>query len=396
MSLGRTTFALALLLAASRADAQGLVTPTAHWGGSVLPDLHERSEVGVHFLGFTRFGKEVDSTGARYTFTPYNDMDETLGFNLATYSCSRGMRAGGIRPLGCLFGDRRRGDLSAPASTSPLLKRETYTIGVIDDHIPAFLQNRVIHGSNLRKRHLLNIPRDTSDTFDATSYGPFKKMPLLGYSEEYFLRMVSPRRNAQGVDERIPTPFFVGGGWSVGTIDHEAFLHAGAAVAEVEIPRPRKRWANRVSRVLWVRSVGIGGMARGGVVLPSHHLRDLTAQYFNAQATLRASVEWGSFPTQFELTTTAANGFFVAGRGDAQMAVVRELGPGADAARVYASKASLNERFIALRVRIGDFTFETYNDTFGNKDKGPSFGAHVMYNFYRPREEFRTPPRNER
>jgi hypothetical protein len=78
---------LALLAAAAvvghqaRAGAQGVVTPTSHWGGIMLPDFAERSELGLHVVSFTQFGKEVRPGTEQYTFAPYNGFGETLGFN---------------------------------------------------------------------------------------------------------------------------------------------------------------------------------------------------------------------------------------------------------------------------------------------------------------------------
>jgi hypothetical protein len=39
---------------------------------------------------------------------------------------------------------------------------------------------------------------------------------------------------------------------------------------------------------------------------------------------------------------------------------------------------ALNELFSSIRVRIGDFTFETYNDSPGGKDKARVSGAREL------------------
>jgi hypothetical protein len=376
---------LALLLPA-RVAAQGVVSPTSHWGAVMLPDLQERTEWGLHFIGFTRYGKEVDATG-RYTFTPYNDIDRTMGFNLATVSCTR-LEAPRLtfKALGCpRFGRTTSGD-GRSVGASPFTTRQTIVLGFIDDRIPEWLQNRVIHWSNLKRRKLLPVPRDVADTPDRrpslarSQYWP----PVVGISREYFLRLYYQQFQG-GTDVRVPTPFFVGGGFGLGTVNQEGFLHAGANVAENDFRRPVPLFP------WWVKLRGISGgaMMRAGVLAPGYYFRDVTAHYVNLQGVGRATIDWANFPTQFEFALTSAHGFFVASRTEAQQEMVEELGPNADPTNVYQAKSALSERFIALRVRIGDFTIETYNDLIGGKDKGPSFGAHFTYNLHRDR---RPPP----
>jgi hypothetical protein len=41
----------------------------------------------------------------------------------------------------------------------------------------------------------------------------------------------------------------------------------------------------------------------------------------------------------------------------------------------------LAEQFWNVRVDIGSFSFETFNDQLGGKDKGPSYGAMISYSF---------------
>jgi hypothetical protein len=364
-------------LVGGRAGGQSLVTPTSHWGGNLIPDLRDRADYGLHFLGFTRYGKEIQSCPVsqpgcpdRYTFTPYNDMQETLGFNIISYThMQNGLRTS-------------PDDSSANADPGPLSRRRTLMLGVVDDHAPEFLQNRVIHLANWRDKKLRRVPRELTDTPNETSLGPTHAWPpVAGWSEEYFLRFYMSRR-IDGDEQRLPTPFFVGGGWQLSTLNHEVFVHAGSNVYEWRLPDCFHLGGARL------RSAGLGAMGRIGLLRPGHYFQDLTGHYTNLQGVGRVNLEWWGYSTQFEYAITSTTGFFVAPRTAADLDIIGELPPGTDTAGVYQAKHALNELFSSIRVRIGDFTFETYNDSPGGKDKGPSFGAHVSYNVYRPDRKF--------
>jgi hypothetical protein len=354
-SVARLAVCAAALAAAVPAAGQ-VVTPSSHWGSLMIPEARERTEVGLHFLAFTEYGKEVDPQTGEYVLTPYNDMDETLGFNLLSLSHYDII-------------NRRA------TSTASLSRRWTLTAGVIDDHIPEFLQNTVVHWNKLRRDSLDRVPRSPSDTRTHTSRGPTRAWPpVLSVSDEYYLRVPYQRRTAGGKTERGLTPLFLGGGATLGTLNQEAYLHAGTTMVDVELPEHRVPVLG-----LQVRSVGFAGMARAGVLFPGYYFRDLTGSYVNVQAAGHAEVEVHSFPVEIGAAITEARGFFVATRTEAQWDAIAELPPGTDPASVYAAKSPVDERFISIRLRIGEFTFETYNDLIGGKDKGPSFGAHVSY-----------------
>ncbi len=354
-----TVTMLVALSIPSMAQAQ-LVTPSSHWGSQLLPERQERTEFGLHFLGFTRFGKEVFTGTDQYTFTPYNDMDETLGFNLLSLSHYDVMERSFV-------------------SSNSLWRRWTLSLGIIDDHIPEFLQNSVIHWANWRgKDRLRRVPREATDTQESSSYGPTRVWPpLLSFSDEYFLRIPAQRKRIDGKSERIPTPAFIGGGYTVGTLNQEAFVHAGTSVVQLGVPERIR--LGPIGRGLQLRSVGAGVMVRAGVLAPGIHLKDLTGSYATVQGVGRVTIDVWSLPTEIDLALTSSIGFFVESRTPEQWAMIRELGDDVDPASVYAAKTPVNERFVSLRVRIGEFTVETYNDLIGGKDKGPSFGAHVGY-----------------
>ncbi len=361
-------------LIAAAAAGQALATPEAHWGGNMLPDLRDRADFGVHFLGFTQYGKEVfrfDTT--RYTFTPYNDIPQTLGFNILAYSRMQN---------GLLM---KHSDRPTEVDPGPLSRRRTFMLGIVNDHIPEFLQNDVIHRGNLQRDKLRRVPRKPWDTKTHTSYGPNHNLPLVaGWSDEYFLRLYAPQRD-DGHETRQPTPLFIGGGWQLSTLQQEAFLHAGSSVYETTrfpdwFPLPH---------VLQIRSFGVGGMARVGALKAGHYFPDIVPAYANAQGLVRLGTEIASgFPVQLEYALTSAYGFFASPRSPSELATINEFRAGTDSTHLYQAKTPARELFFSIRVRIGDFTFETYNDSPGGKDKGPSFGASMSYNLYRPDRRF--------
>lgn len=379
--------------------AQGVVTPSSHWGTILIPERTEREEWGFHAVGFTQYGKELIPGTEQYTFRPYNDMDETLGFNFITLSCTDHIQPFSnplvacpelaTRVLGPLLRTKSfepgAGDgIHNSVSENPLSRRRTFLLGLVDDHATEFLQNRVVHLANWRDEKLVRIPRSVDDTPDETSLGPTKALPLLGVSDEYFLRLGFTRKEGTEPDQledvRVLSPFFLGGGFALSTINQEAFLHVGADITKASLGIRPLGWLGVDG--IELRSVGAGAMMRGGILAPGPHLDDLTGQYLTTQGVVRLVVDWWAYPTVLDLGITSAQGFFVAPRTPAQWAEIHERD--ARPEDVYDAKSPMNERFVSLRVRIGDFTFETYNDMLGGKDKGPSFGAHMTINFHTP------------
>jgi hypothetical protein len=96
---------------------QSLVTPTSHWSGNP-PDSRSPRLVpttGLHFLGFTRYGKEIQScpvsqawlsrSVTRSRHTTY--MQETLGFNIILVHAHA--ESGCVTSPGRFIGERRPG-----------------------------------------------------------------------------------------------------------------------------------------------------------------------------------------------------------------------------------------------------------------------------------------------
>ncbi|MEO7455243.1 MAG: hypothetical protein ABIY52_03220 [Gemmatimonadaceae bacterium] len=331
-------------------SAQGLATPVAHWGGYLLPSIEPSVEWSLHFVGFTQYGKEKDTTG-KYLFHPYNDIAKTYGYNMLSYA--------------------RSDILDARVLTgSTLSARTTLFGGVIDDNVPRFLQNQVIHLSNLRGKKLAPVPRRLGDTPDHISDGDHSPWPIVGYSRELFMRM-NYSREENGVEERVLAPFFVGGGYAISTLNQELFFHIGSDIKEYPMP-----WWLKPPGIN-VRSVGLGGMIRAGVLVPGPIMTDLTSDFMNAQGVVRFVLDVFDYPIRVDYVTTGAHGYFVAPRNAEQRAIIAEFPPETRDASVYQAKSAMSERFSSIRVAVGNLTFETYNDSYGGKDKGPTFGAQI-------------------
>jgi hypothetical protein len=44
-----------------------------------------------------------------------------------------------------------------------------------------------------------------------------------------------------------------------------------------------------------------------------------------------------------------------------------------------ADRTGRREQFITFRLQLGDFVFETFNDVYGGKDSGPTYGFAVNF-----------------
>ena len=338
---------------------QGLVTPSSHWGSILLPDPDARFDVGLHFIGFTEYGKELIPGTKRFTFRPYNDIRETLGFNIVSFS-------------------RTAPRARFPLTESSVQKRNTLALGIVHDKFIEFLQNDLAHEANFRKDDPLDrIPRRLTDTPRSTTHAGGKKMPIAQFSQEFFFRQQERERLAATEMQR-QSAFFYGGGYTVGTINQEVFLHIGTNPIGWEYPGG----ARCLLKTCLLR-LGVGGIARGGVASPGHHLRDLTTSYANAQGIAQLAFSVVGFPVQLETSVTGAQGFFAERRTRQDSIEVIERDQAAEG--IYSLKRPKHERFEAHRLRIGDFTFEYVNDEPGGKDKGPSFGVATTLNISRTR-----------
>ena len=332
--------------------AQAVATPNSHWGAIMLPDLEHRVDWGLHFVAFTEYGKEVQAGTEEYAFEPYNDIRETIGFNFFALSHSDDGRRAGI-------------------TRSSVQIRKTLFVGVVADHVTEFLQNDVAHWAKFRDIPLRRVPRTLEDTQEETSLGPrYWFPPILGYSREYFVRFDERRRQGE-YDLVSPSKFFVGGGFVVSTINHEGFLHIGSNPIEFDFG------TQDCCERFCFETLGIGGMLRAGVVLPSFILKDLTTDYLQLQSVADMKLRIAAFPLTFSVSVTGTRGFFAEARTLADFS--RAERDERDARDVFGTKRSKRERLLGARLRIGAFSFELLNDNLGGKDKGPTFGVHASF-----------------
>ena len=323
--------------------AQNSVFPSSHWGGTTYPDLVPTQRVGAHFFGFTQYGKEIVGKKGPYSFEPYNDIDETLGFNLLAVSNTRAL-------------DRR-------TPRSSMTYRGMVFVGAIDDHIPRFLQNEVAHSWF---RDLRPVPRDTTDTYDPDTTSLGSSGPaLLGYAGEVNLRLMSWISS----DLRVPTGFFFGTGFAVSTIQHEIYgQFGGVHFKSWDMPTIPGRF------LFDLRTLDVSATSRFGVLLPGRVFDDIASRYVTVQGTISAVFRfWVDYPVYVDYSISSTSGMFVRQRIVAERAQLTQDND--DKKDTYQHKQPLKERYYALKARIGSFEFETYNDSQGGKDKGPSFGA---------------------
>lgn len=309
----------------------------------MYPSLEPKQELGVNFALFSEFGKRVNADGlvptsAEKTGDPavyatqdrYNMESETIGFNFVS--------ASNTRPL---IRDR--------VFASNLLFRSTLIAGVAGDLATSWFQNKVIHKpANLP-------PIERNDTLNPADDG--LRSLLLGYSGELNYRFYSLSRRADGT-RMIPTPLFIGGGYSIATIQNEGFVQLGFRNFD---PVPRLFPPSIVS-------IRLSTMARAGALLPSFVFHELAGYYVTAQASVGLLFCQYIFPIGLEFGITGASGEFL------NQSLPRDE---RDQATPLAD--GLRERFLAMQVVLGNFAFQTFNDILGGKDKGPTYGASISY-----------------
>ncbi len=316
--------------ASAGARAQNVALPGPHFGATMFPDLEAVQHIGLQFYDFTEFDKLQDTGGL---YRRYNDINSTIGFNLITLSNTRNLR---------------RDDPFA----SNLLLRSALVAGYSFDQPTNALQNDVIH----KLGGLPRVPR-----------GATLQRPLVNYAAELNYNFHAIGRASDGRLQFVPTPLFVGAGFSAGTIMQDLYVQGG--LHQFSSARAYQRVLERYV------FLSISAMTRVGVTLPGLVIDETQLFYATAQGALRAHVASFSFPIVAEVALTGTTGVFRRGVGP-------EYGPyvapaGMEPARV--DRVALPEYFVAFRLQLGDFIFETVNDFYGGKDRGPTYGTSVYY-----------------
>jgi hypothetical protein len=329
MVLAAAIAAAIVAAAPARARAQNIGLPGPHFGATMFPDLDAVQHIGLQFYDFTEFDKLQDAAGL---YRRYNDIDSTIGFNMISLSNTRNLR---------------RDDPFA----SNLLLRSGLVAGYSFDQPTESLQNDVIH----KIGGLPTVPR-----------GATLQRPLFNYSAELNYNFHAIGRADDGRLQFVPTPLFVGAGFSAGTIMQDLYVQGG--LHQFSSARAYRRVLERFV------FLSISAMTRVGVTLPGLVIDETQLFYATAQGAVRAHFFSFSFPIVAEVALTGTTGVFRRGVGP-------EYGPyvAPAIAPPRVDRVALPEYFVAFRLQLGDFIFETVNDFFGEKDRGPTYGASVYY-----------------
>lgn len=353
--------AVALLWVARPCSAQLNVAPSSHWGASMYPTLEPGVTLGYEILGFTELGKDVRADGAPLTADEcrsalaerdlpsrapcggadrYNHIRQTIGLNLIGFSYTHPLRRYRVQGSNLLF-------------TSSVV------VGWVGDSTTEFYQNEIIH----RVARLQRIRREAV-ACPRGELGRFVDCFAFGYGGEldYRLHSFDQERRRLGIRE---TPFFVGAGFFASNIESELYTHLGLRRFDLTGPL-----LPRLGRFVYL---SLSAMGRAGLLVRGAIFEHLANQYAAVDGALALHLLPYHWPIVVEFAFTASTGqFVVAPRTVA--ADGREL-------QSEPPPPALAERMYRLRVELGEFVFETYNDSPGGKDKGPSFGARAMYRF---------------
>lgn len=159
---------------------------------------------------------------------------------------------------------------------------------------------------------------------------------------------------------RWNAPLFLGAGATGATLNHEAFVQVGLRPASLRagsIDLPIPSFMYRASP--WVHS---SRLYPTGTIARSYHFSTMSwriplDRWWDSRGVL-PEIEWGS---------TSTSGFYMATDSSGKAVPLPE-----------------KVCTIALHWAEGDFTAETYNDSCGNKDQGPTYGVRFFTRLRRP------------
>ena len=337
---------LALLALPSSARAEPNATPAAHWGASMYPAAQPGMVFGFEWLAFTEFGKDIcppeatdctpgqpvhrGQTGLR---DRYNFQDETVGLNLFTMTYTASLA---------------RHHLNG----SNLTYAFTLLAGLQSDRLTEFYQNDIIHASS----GLVNIPRGKV----ACSEGDFEliKCVPVGIGAALNYRVLSLDQGSDGETAFRESPLFIGAGGMLSSVELDAYAQFGVRRFGL-LPH---EWALTNYLDVALSSVLRGGILKGMAVFP-----DIASKYVAIDGSVALSILQYEFPVLIEFGIVSSTGHFI-------------VAPRAPHDQSAPAPEALAETFYRLRVELGTFTFETFNDSIGGKDKGPSYGVRLLWN----------------
>ncbi|ALA58298.1 hypothetical protein [Nitrospira moscoviensis] len=288
--------------------------PSVHWGALAYPDQVNTLSIGYTGNRFTQFNGERDQ---------FNRISETMGFNFGSVSWTQHWR--------CLDG---------------LSTNLTIGAGPTGEQPTRYLQNEFVHDA------VYGIPKvpvgRTRDEFDV----------MASASATYWLPVPS-----------VPRVFFLGGGFSHGSLYTEGFARAGfrrlpigcalAGRPSCEASEAGDWWLGQLVKGFRLSAMGRFGGIRSAAAFPEG---TVSSQSYLGQA----SLSWGVYDPEggepfFEVEggVTIDSGLFTSARG-----------------------STLEQRFWSLGFRVRNFSFETWNDQLNRQDFGPTYGLRVTYNLY--------------
>jgi hypothetical protein len=317
-----------LAAASSCLHAQGLFMPSAGWGAPQIPSPSGRCDIAVSTDLFTDMTKPVDRANGRYA--TYG-ADSTVGYNLGA--------------LGC--------DLSVfdiyPWRQSAVTVRITAGIGFVNDNVTNYLQNSFIHTDN----DLEPIPR--------SNIARGRPIYVAEARVDRWFDQVAISRNGF----RLRGAAFLGANGSLFGPFRALNVEAGYRMTALEISG--------------MRLPTVSFMASKGVILSgdASWTKPLLANTFSfRQILVRVPLnEWFSRAAVFPVVTvgsTTSAGLF----RDAGTPYPRRDAPPSDTTRRLIAEhlCSIGLSWVDAR-----FAIDTYNDSCGDKDQGPTFGLRVTF-----------------
>jgi hypothetical protein len=252
--------------------------------------------------------------------TAYNAIDENMGLNFAHFSWSTPLR-------------RRSGIL-----------RVIGQLGYAADQPTEFLQNDFLH-HNRNLGFIREVPSRSGVEWGVSAESNF---------------FFDTRPTSRRIPLAYTAPVFVGAGGALSSVYHELFVQGG-----IRAQNARWRNASLPAPSFMVRA---GLAAVGSEAFPDSTVSN---GYIAWQASVRIPLDrwWeaGSVLPEIEVGYSKSTGLFQ-----------RSVPDGTGVERIAETMCT-----VAFKWAGGDFTAETYNDTCGQKDKGPSFGIRTYVRWRR-------------
>ena len=315
----------ALALPSAHAGAQGLSVPSASYGALTFPELESFWEFGLNFDRFTDSTKDIDYLDQTRRVPRYA-LRQTIGYNLAH--------------LGRSWRWRKTGSVIRVLALG----------GWAGDQPTNFLQNQFRHHDD----NLHYVP------VDHPQHGVHGGLTL--DINRWFDGTIQA-----GERTWLSSGIFLGAGGTASTIHNEVILQGGLRSF---------RW-----RLLGVDLPAPSAMFRKAMFVRRGRVPDSTLAntYMLTGLSVRVPVDrWlnATLLPEIELGRSSSTGLYLDDgllRRDDSLGLVKFRDP------LRKEQFRVRETFctVALRWVGGDFTIETWNDTCGNKDIGPSYGARM-------------------